>query len=45
MLKACLRDNAPFGVCAIREGKEVGAPATPHGIGTLAKIVHQWNLN
>ena len=23
MLKTCLRDSAPFGVCAIREGKEV----------------------
>jgi len=43
MLKACLRDNAPFGVCAIREGKEVGAPATPHEIGTLAKMV-EWDM-
>ncbi len=38
MAKACLRDNSPFGVCAIREGTEVGAPATPHDIGTLARI-------
>ena len=38
MAKACLRDNSPFGVCAIREGAEVGAPATPHDIGTLARI-------
>ena len=38
MAKTCLRDNAPFGVCAIREGAEVGAPATPHDVGTLARI-------
>ena len=38
MTKACLRDNSPFGVCAIREGAEVGAPATPHDVGTLARI-------
>jgi Lon protease-like protein len=38
MAKVCLRDNTPFGVCAIREGAEVGAPAIPHDIGTLARI-------
>ena len=38
MLKGCLRDNQPFGVCAIREGSEVGAPATPYDVGTLARI-------
>ena len=27
MAKACLRDEAPFGVCRIREGAEVGAEA------------------
>ena len=43
MLKACLRDSRPFGVCAIREGSEVGAPATPHDVGTLAKIAH-WEM-
>ena len=43
MAKACLRDNSAFGVCAIREGAEVGAPATPHTVGTLAKIA-QWDM-
>lgn len=43
MAKACLRDGAPFGVCAIREGAEVGAPATPHELGTLAKIA-EWDM-
>jgi Lon protease-like protein len=43
MAKACLRDNAPFGVCLIREGTEVGAPATPEPVGCLARIV-QWDM-
>jgi Lon protease-like protein len=43
MAKACLRDGAPFGVCAIREGAEVGAPATPYEVGTLARIA-QWDM-
>ncbi|HEX6154433.1 MAG TPA: LON peptidase substrate-binding domain-containing protein [Burkholderiales bacterium] len=38
MAKACLRDGAPFGVCLIRDGAEVGAPATPSEVGTLARI-------
>jgi Lon protease-like protein len=43
MAKACLRDGSPFGVCAIREGAEVGAPATPHDVGTLARI-GEWDM-
>jgi len=43
MGKACLRDAAPFGVCRIREGTEVGAPATPEPVGCLARIV-QWDM-
>lgn len=43
MAKACLRDASPFGVCRIREGTEVGAPATPESIGCLARIV-QWDM-
>jgi Lon protease-like protein len=43
MAKACLRDSAPFGVCAIREGAEVGATATPYEVGTLARIA-QWDM-
>ena len=38
MAKACLRDGAAFGVCLIREGREVGAPAVPADVGTLARI-------
>jgi Lon protease-like protein len=43
MAKACLRDNLPFGVCLIREGREVGAPASPHDVGTLARI-STWDM-
>ncbi len=43
MAKACLREGSPFGVCLIREGAEVGAPATPWEVGCLARIV-QWDM-
>ena len=43
MAKTALRDGAPFGVCLIREGSEVGAPAMPHDVGTLAKIA-TWDM-
>ena len=43
MAKACLRDGARFGVCLIREGGEVGAPAVPAGTGTLARI-SAWDM-
>lgn len=43
MTKACLRDNLAFGVCLIREGREVGAPALPENVGCLATIT-QWDM-
>jgi len=43
MTKACLRDSLPFGVCLIREGREVGAAAVPEQIGCLATI-EQWDM-
>jgi len=43
MTKACLRDCLPFGVCLIREGREVGAPAVPEPVGCLATI-EQWDM-
>jgi Lon protease-like protein len=43
MTKACLRDNRPFGVCLIREGREVGTPAVPECIGCLASI-ESWEM-
>jgi Lon protease-like protein len=38
MIAECLEEGHSFGVVAIREGAETG-PATPHDIGTLAKII------
>ena len=38
MAKACLKTGDPFGVCLIREGQEVGAPAVPEPVGCLARI-------
>jgi Lon protease-like protein len=43
MTKACLRDQRPFGVCLIREGREVGAAAVPETVGCLATIEH-WDM-
>jgi hypothetical protein len=43
MTKDCIRDGAPFGVCLIRDGAEVGAPAVPYPTGCLARIV-QWDM-
>lgn len=36
MAAACLKQQAPFGVCLIARGKEVGESAEPHAVGTLA---------
>ena len=44
MVGACIREEAPFGVLLIREGNEVGEPATPHTIGTTARIVQAQRL-
>jgi uncharacterized protein len=38
MAKECLKADTPFGVCLIREGEEVGAPAVPEPVGCLARI-------
>jgi uncharacterized protein len=43
MAKACLKDNSPFGVCLIHQGKEVGEPAVPVGVGCLARIA-EWDM-
>ena len=43
MAKSCLRNAEPFGVCRIRQGVEVGAPATPEAVGCMARIV-QWDM-
>jgi Lon protease-like protein len=38
MIHACLADESPFGVVLIRAGREVGGPAVPYTVGTLARI-------
>ena len=43
MVKVCLREEAPFGICLIREGKEVGAAATPEDVGCLARLA-SWDM-
>lgn len=43
MAKVCLRDGTPFGVCLIREGREVGTPAEPMDVGCLARIA-AWDM-
>jgi uncharacterized protein len=43
MTRDCLKRDAPFGVCLIREGSEVGAPAVAEKIGCLAKIL-EWDM-
>ena len=43
MTKTCMRDDRPFGVCLIKEGREVGDPALPQAVGCLATIEH-WDM-
>ncbi len=43
MAKGCLKQGLSFGICLIKEGHEVGAPAVPERVGTLAKIV-EWDM-
>jgi Lon protease-like protein len=39
MARNALRTGSAFGVCLISEGREVGEPAVPVAVGTLANIV------
>jgi len=43
MTKRCVRDGTRFGVCLIREGREVGEPAVPAMIGCTARI-GEWEV-
>ena len=43
MIKISIKNQSPFGVCLIREGAEVGVPAMPNDVGTLAKIT-AWDM-
>jgi len=38
MMRHCLEGDRRFGVVLIKSGSDVGAPAIPEGIGTIARI-------
>ncbi|MDP5239397.1 LON peptidase substrate-binding domain-containing protein [Uliginosibacterium sp. 31-16] len=44
MIAGCMKADAPFGVCLIVEGEEVGTPAVPHLVGCEARIV-DWDMS
>ena len=39
MVQRCLEGDSRFGVVLIKSGSEVGEPAEPHSVGTVARIV------
>lgn len=39
LIRECVEAQSSFGVVAIRAGQEVGEPAIPYEVGTLAKIL------
>ena len=43
MAKVCLKNALPFGIALIADGNEAGVPATPHCIGTTARIA-DWDM-
>ena len=43
MARVCLREGSAFGVCRILKGGEVGEPAVPADVGTLARIA-EWDM-
>lgn len=43
MVRECMKNNAPFGVALIKAGEEVGAPAEPESVGSLAHIT-SWDM-
>ena len=38
MVKTCLEGDSKFGIALIESGSEVGEPAEPHPVGTVARI-------
>ena len=44
MVRECSRNGSGFGVCLILDGGEVGAPAKPAAVGTIARIVDFYTL-
>src|SRR5262249_28333950 len=44
LVRDCARNDSGFGVCLILHGREVGEPAVPAAVGTLARIVDFYTL-
>ena len=44
LIRDCSRDQRGFGVCLILDGGEVGEPALPAAVGTLARITDFYTL-
>jgi Lon protease-like protein len=44
LMRDCARDASGFGVCLILEGREVGEPAVPAAVGTVARITDFYTL-
>jgi uncharacterized protein len=40
MVRDCMRNDEPFGVCLITEGKEIGVAAEHESVGCAARIVN-----
>jgi Lon protease-like protein len=45
MFERCMAQDRRFGVALISSGQEVGGPAVPHPVGTVARIVSWEHLN
>jgi Lon protease-like protein len=43
MVKQAIADNTEFGICAIREGSEIGTPAVPYTVGTRVRVT-DWDM-
>ncbi|MDH5230518.1 MAG: LON peptidase substrate-binding domain-containing protein [Gammaproteobacteria bacterium] len=43
MISQCMKTNSQFGISLIREGKEIGEPASTYEIGTMAEIT-DWTM-
>ncbi len=44
MLEECLERDGLFGVALVRAGREVGGPAIPHEVGTVARVAEVTRL-
>lgn len=43
MVRSCMRNGTPFGVCRITAGNEVGKPADHEAVGCQARII-DWDM-